>query len=230
MTGTLINVVAILIGTLVGTLVGRRLPPRLQERVMGGLGLVTLVIGIDFALEWRETNALYVMGGILLGAIAGEALRIEDRLDALGDRVQARLSRGAHSTVSEAFVTASLLFCVGPLTVVGSIQDGLTGDYSALATKSLLDGFASVAFAAALGWGVALAALAVLVVQGSFSLAAGLLEDVLQGEVLAALTSVGGLLLIGIALKLLELRNLRVGNYLPALVVAPAIAALAEAL
>jgi hypothetical protein len=144
--------------------------------------------------------------------------------------VQARLSRGAHSTVSEAFVTASLLFCVGPLTVVGSIQDGLTGDYSALATKSLLDGFASVAFAAALGWGVALAALAVLVVQGSFSLAAGLLEDVLQGEVLAALTSVGGLLLIGIALKLLELRNLRVGNYLPALVVAPAIAALAEAL
>jgi uncharacterized membrane protein YqgA involved in biofilm formation len=135
------------------------------------------------------------------------------------------VSRGGASRVSEAFVTSSLLFCVGPLTVVGSIQDGLTGNYQTLASKALLDGFASIAFAAALGWGVALAAGTVLVVQGGLTLAAGLFENVLGegSEPLAALVSAGGVLIIGIALKLLGVKDVRVGNYLPALVLAPCI-------
>jgi uncharacterized membrane protein YqgA involved in biofilm formation len=138
------------------------------------------------------------------------------------------VSRGRHSTVSEAFVTASLLFCVGPLTVVGSIENGLTGDYQALATKAMLDGFASIALASTLGWGVALAAGTVLVIQGTLSLGAGLFKDILPegGEALAALTSAGGVLIIGISLKLLALKDVKVGNFLPALIIAPALVGL----
>jgi len=211
----------VLAGTLVGTLIGSRLPEGLQQRVMAGLGLVTLVIGVDLALAWRDTNPLYVLGGVLLGGLVGEAIGIEAWLARLGDRVQRSLAGHRHSTISEAFVTASLLFCVGPLTVVGAIQDGLTGDYQALATKSMLDGFASIALSATLGWGVALAAGTVLVVQGAISLGAGLFKDILQGEALDAMTSAGGILIIGISLKLLNLKDVKVGNFLPALIIAP---------
>ena len=221
MTGTLINVAAVLVGTAIGVAVGARLPPGLQQRVLAGLGLVTAVIGVDLALAWRETSALYVLGAVLLGGIAGEALDIEGRLGRLGDRLQARVQRaGEHSTVSEAFFTASLLFCVGPLTVIGSFADGLTGDLEPLATKSMLDFFASIALAATLGFGVAFAAITVLVVQGALTLGAGLFEDVLTGEALAAMTSTGGVLIIGISLKLLDLKDVKVGNFLPALVLA----------
>jgi uncharacterized protein len=131
------------------------------------------------------------------------------------------VSKDGHSRVSEAFVTASLLFCVGPLTVVGAIQDGLTDDYDALATKSLLDGFASIALSAPLGWGVAIAAATVLVFQGGLSLGAQLFEDVLTGDALDVLTSTGGILIVGIALKLLDVTDVKVGNFLPALVIGP---------
>mgnify|MGYP000436256703 CR=1 FL=1 len=235
MTGTLVNVAAVLLGTLIGSLAGGRLPERVHQRVLFGLGMVTLVLGIDNALAWREEPKrliLVVMFSVLLGGIVGEALRIEDRLQRLGDRLQARFARedGGHSTVSEAFSTATLLFCVGPLTVLGSISDGLRGDIELLTTKSLLDGFASIALAAALGPGVALAAVSVLVIQGGISLGAGLFEDILVGEPLQALTSAGGVLIIGISLKLLDIKDVRVGNYLPALLFAPPLAALAEAL
>lgn len=231
MTGTAINVVAILAGTLVGVVVGARLPEGVQRRVLAGLGLVTLVIGVDLALAWRDTSPLYVLGGVLLGGLAGEALAIEARLERLGDRIQHRVqtARGGSSPVSAAFFNASLLFCVGPLAVVGAIQDGLTGNYEALATKSLLDGFASIALSAALGWGVALAAVTVLVYQGALSLGATLFEDILQGEALDALTSAGGVLIIGISLKLLEVTDVKVGNFLPALVFAPALVGIVSA-
>ena len=232
MTGTLINVVAVLLGSLIGTLAGGRLPEGVQHRVLAGLGLVTLVLGVDNALAWREAPErliLVVMFAVLIGGILGEVLGIERRLHAVGDRLQRRFAGEGHSTVSEAFFTATLLFCVGPLTVLGAIEDGLTGDIQLLTTKSLLDGFASIALAAALGPGVALAALSVLVIQGGISLGAGLFEDILVGEPLAALTSAGGVLIIGISLRLLEVRDVKVGNYLPALLLAPAFAALAEA-
>ena len=233
MTGTFINVGTVLLGTLIGTLVGARLPKGLQDRVLAGLGLVTLVIGVELALTWRETNTLFVLGGVLLGGIAGEALRIEARLAALGDRLQTVSARGQateESTVSAAFFTATLLFCVGPLTVVGSIQDGLTGDYSALATKAVLDGFAAIAIAASLGPGVAFSALSILVIQGGISLSAGLFDGILAegSEALAALSSAGGVLIIGIALKLLAVTDVKVGNFLPALIFAPAIVGIAS--
>jgi uncharacterized membrane protein YqgA involved in biofilm formation len=222
-TGTLINVAAVLAGTAIGVAVGGRLPPGLQQRVLAGLGLVTAVVGVDLALAWRETSALYVLGAVLLGGLVGEALDVEGRLSRLGDRLQARVQRpgGAPSTVSEAFFTASLLFCVGPLTVIGSFEDGLNGNLEPLATKSMLDGFASIALASTLGVGVAFAALTVLVVQGTLTLGAGLFEDLLRGEALAAMTSTGGVLIIGIALKLLDLKDVKVGNFLPALLLAP---------
>lgn len=224
MTGTFINVGAVLLGTLIGVLIGRRLPGGLQERVMAGLGMVTLVLGIDNALEWRDTSPLIVFGAVLLGGIAGELLGVERGIERLGDAAQARLARDdGHSRVSEGFVTASLLFCIGPLAVVGSIQDGLTGDHSTLASKALLDGFASIAFASTLGWGVGLAAVSVLILQGAISLGAGLFEHVLAkgSESLAALVSAGGILIIGISLKLLGVKDVKVGNFLPALVFAP---------
>jgi len=225
-TGTLINVAAILAGTGVGLAAGGRLSKGVQERVLAGLGLVTLVVGIDLALAWRDTSSLYVLGSVLLGGVTGEAMGIERWLERLGDRIQGAVSRDGGSRVSEAFFTASLLYCVGPLAVVGSIDDGLRGDIDALVTKSLLDGFASIALAATLGWGVALAAGSVLVVQGTITLAAGLFEDILVGEALDALTSAGGVLIIGISLKLLSLKDVKVGNFLPALVFAPALVGL----
>lgn len=189
---------------------------------------MTLVIGVDGALAWNETNPLYVLGGILLGGLVGEAIGIERWLERLGDRIQRASAGEGHSTVSEGFVTASLLFCVGPLTVLGSIEDGLTDQYTQLATKSVLDGFASIALAAGLGWGVGIAALSVLVVQGAITLGAGAFDDILTGETLAALTSAGGILIIGISLKLLDLKDVKVGNFLPALVLTPAIVGIAS--
>jgi len=236
MTGTLINVAAILAGTALGVLVGARLPEGIQQRVLAGLGLVTLVLGIDGALDYAgtedldATSFLFVLGGILLGGIAGEALRIEDRLQAVGDALQRRFAApgdgAGTSRFSEGFFTATLLFCVGPLAVLGAIDDGLRGDIDLLTTKAVLDGFASIALAAALGIGVGVSALSVLLLQGAITLAAGLVEDVLVGEPLTALSSAGGILIIGIGLKLASITDVKVGNFLPALVVAPLLAGL----
>ena len=232
MTGTFANVAAILAGSLLGLLVGRRLPAGLQERVLRGLGLIVLVIGVDLGLAWRDTNALFVLGGVLLGGVAGEALDIEGRLAALGDRLQSWFAQhDEHSTVSEGFFTASLLFCVGPLAVVGALQDGLTGDHDALFTKAMLDGFAAIALTASLGWGVALAAGSVLAYQGALTLGAGLFDSILTegSDALLSMTSAGGVLIVGIALKLLDVTDVKVGNFLPALLFAPVIAGIASA-
>jgi uncharacterized membrane protein YqgA involved in biofilm formation len=219
---------------------------------MMGLGLLTLVLGVDNALEWDATSPLIVFGAVLLGGIVGELIGIERWIGRLGDFAQRKMAaedeqrrdaggQAAPGTTvvepaagwraqvdhrfSEGFVTASLLFCVGPLTVVGSIEDGLTGDSSTLVAKALLDGFAAIAFATTLGWGVGLAAATVLIVQGGISLGAGVFEDILSegSEALAALVSAGGILIIGISLKLLGLRDVKVGNFLPALIFAPAL-------
>jgi uncharacterized protein len=233
--GTLINVGTVLAGTVIGTSIGPRLPERIQQRVLAGLGMITLVIGVDLALAWSredtsQSTPLYVLAGVLLGGIVGEAIGIERWLERAGDYAQARLSRSEHSTVSEGFVDASLLFCVGSLTVVGSIQDGLTGDYQTLATKAVLDGFAAIALSATLGWGVGLSIITILIIQGGITLGAGFFDDILVGEALQVMTSAGGITIIGIALKLLDLKDVKVGNFLPALVIAPALVGLVSLL
>jgi uncharacterized membrane protein YqgA involved in biofilm formation len=233
--GTFINVGTVLAGTVIGTSIGPRLPERIQQRVLAGLGMITLVIGTDLALAWgredtSQSTPLYVLAGVLLGGIVGEAIGIERWLERAGDYAQQRLSRSEGSTVSEGFVDASLLFCVGSLTVVGSIQDGLTGDYQTLATKAVLDGFAAIALASTLGWGVGLSAITILVYQGAITLGAGVFSDLLRGEALAVLNSAGGVTIIGISLKLLALKDVKVANYLPALVIAPGLVGLVSLL
>ncbi len=237
MTGTLINAAAVLVGTALGTLLGSRLPERIRETVLHGLGLFTLVLGVAQGLEaFRPPLAdvsrgavLVILGSVLVGGVIGELLRIERGLDRAGEALKARFGRG-QSRFTEGFVVASLVFCVGPLTILGSIQDGLTGDYQLLAIKSLLDGFAALAFASALGWGVGFSVITILVYQGALSLSASALAGTFSDAMIAAMSAVGGILIIGIGLRLLALREVRVANLLPALVLAPAAVALLEAL
>ncbi len=179
-------------------------------------------------------NELVLMAAILAGGLVGHAAALQRRLDRLGEALEARVSLGRAgaraSRVSEGFVTASLVFCVGPMTVLGSIQDGLSGDFKLLAMKSMLDFFASIGFAAGLGWGVMASAATVLVVQGGLSLGAGLLAGLFAPELVREMTAAGGMLILGIGLLLLDLKRLPVADFLPALVLAPLFAALAPAL
>lgn len=222
--GTAINVVAVLVGGGIGTFIGTRLSERMRETAMHAIGLVTLLVGVQSFL--RFDNALVPLVSVILGLIVGEAINIDGILKRFGDYLQERLSKGG-SPVSRAFVTTSLVFCVGPLTILGSLEDGLTGDYSLLALKSALDLVASLSFASVLGWGVLLSAGTVLLVQGTLTLSAGLLEGAVTEQMIAAMTSTGGVLVLGLGLVLLELKEVRVSNMLPALVIAPLLVTLA---
>jgi len=238
MTGTILNVATVLVGSVLGTVLGNRLPEKVRETVVHGLGLTTLVIGLSLALKTQ--NILIALASILLGGISGELLDIEAALERLGRWLEARSSRlklpGSAATADSTsrtanfvrgFLTASLLFCVGPMTIMGSIQDGLTGDFTLLAIKSTMDGFAALAFASSLGWGVMFSALTVLVYQGGITLGAGWLKAALTDPMINEMTAVGGILMLGIGLGLLEVKRIRVGNLLPALFIAPLIVALA---
>lgn len=217
-TGTIINVAAILVGGGIGTLAGPRLPEGMRETALHAIGIITLLVGVANFLEYD--NPLAPLVSVVAGLVVGEALGTDRGLKRLGDYLQRRLSRG-DSPVSEAFVTTSLLFCVGPLTVLGSIQDGLTGEFGLLVLKSALDGIAALSFAAVLGWGVLLSAGTVLTVQGSITLGAGLLEGSITDAMISATTATGGVLIFGLGLGLLGLLEVRVANMLPALAVAP---------
>jgi uncharacterized membrane protein YqgA involved in biofilm formation len=176
---------------------------------------------------------LIVLGSVLIGGICGSLLRVEDRLEGVGDAIRRRVPHGRggdRDRFVEGFVTASLVFCVGPLTILGSLDDGLGRGIDKLALKATLDGFASIAFAASLGWGVAASALVILVVQGALTLLAALLGDLLPDAHLAALTATGGLLLVGVGLRLLRIRSVPVADLLPALAVAPLLVAIVAAL
>lgn len=236
LTGTLLNIVTVLAGTGIGLLIGSRMPARMQTGLTTGLGLFTLLLGIGMGLRIFTDPAveagddLAILAAVLLGVAIGEALKLHDGLEALGGWFQRRLASGDRpSRIAEAFVTASIVFCVGPLTILGSLQNGLTGDIQLLAVKSLLDGVASIAFAAALGPGVALAAITVLVVQGTIAAGATLLADVMDPITILAVTAAGGIILLGVALRLLELKQVRVASFLPALLLAPIFIRVAEA-
>jgi uncharacterized membrane protein YqgA involved in biofilm formation len=229
MTGTLINVAAVLVGGTLGALLGERLPARIRQIVMQGVGLVTLVVGTSMALG--TNNVLLVLGSVCVGGILGEWWRLEDRLDSAGRWLEVKVARVpllARGDFVRGFVTASLVFCVGPMTILGSIQDGLSGDYTLLAIKSVLDGFAGLAFAASLGMGVTFSAITVLVFQGAISLGAAPFQAVLTDSMITEMSAAGGVIILGIGLLLLEIKRIKVGSFLPALFVAPLLTALWE--
>jgi len=223
LSGTLLNAATVLVGGVIGTVLGDRLPERIRENVVRGVGLFTLAMGAKFAFD--TSNLLYMLGSILLGGIVGSLWGVDRRLNALGDALQRRFARGGSSTVAEAFVTASIVFCVGPLTFLGSIQNGLTGDASLLSVKSVLDGFTAIALSATLGWGVLLTIPLILVYQGGLAVGASLFSGLLSELQLREMSAVGGLLIIGVGLKLLNVRDVKVADFLPAIVVAPLLVA-----
>jgi uncharacterized membrane protein YqgA involved in biofilm formation len=243
--GTVINVVTVVVGALVGMAVGHRFPDRVRSVVTDALGLTTLLVAGLSALSvtdpafveavGRGVPVLVVLGSLLVGGIAGSLLRIEERLEGLAGVLQgwvARRGRGSGHTdhaererFIEGFLSASLLFCVGPLTILGSLSDGLGRGIDQLTLKAVLDGFAAMAFASTFGVGVLLSAVSVAVVQGSLTLAGWGLGSVMPDAEVAALTATGGLLLVGIGMRLLRVREVPVGDLLPALVVAPLLTA-----
>lgn len=230
--GTIVNALAVLAGSAVGLslkwLLGRfstRLPhnstalgERLQTIVMQGLALCTLYIGISGSLKGQ--NTLIAILSIALGALIGELLDLDKAIHRFGDWIQEKMSRFAKdgtSSVSEGFVTASLLFCVGAMTIVGALDSGLTGNHATLYAKSMLDGISSIVFSVSLGFGVALSSVFVLVYQGSITLLASFLQPLLSDAVIAEMTCVGSLLIIAISLNMLKLTNIKVMNLLPAI-------------
>ena len=226
MTGTFINVAAILIGGTIGLIFGARIPEKFKNTVIAGMGLFTAAMGLQMFL--KSGNQLIVLGAIIIGAMLGEWIGIEDWLQALGQSLEKRFSSdaetGAGSKFVRGFMVSSLLFCIGPMAILGSIQDGLTGDYNLLAVKSTLDGFASIAFASTLGVGVMFSSLIILVYQGGISLLANQLNAIVTYPMMAEMTATGGVILMGVAINnLLEIKKIRVGNFRPALAVAPLI-------
>ncbi len=227
MIGTLLNIATVLIGGTLGLLFGARLPERMRQTVVAGLGLFTAALGVSLFV--KSQNAVIVLLSLLIGGVLGEWLDIEERLARMGKWLQTRFAskpKGGTSLFVRGFLTASLVFCVGPLTILGSIQDGLTGDYKLLAIKAVLDGFGAMVFASTLGIGVLFATLVILVYQGGLTLLAGQAQAIFSAGMIAELSAVGGVLLVGIAVSsLLELKPIRAGNFLPALLIAPLIVA-----
>ncbi|MCZ2095361.1 MAG: DUF554 domain-containing protein [Anaerolineae bacterium] len=241
MWGTLLNAITVLIGSALGLVIGGRLSPRIQESVMTGLGLVTAYVG--FSNAGATGNLIIPLVALVSGAIMGELLALDARLEGFAGWVHTRFERletaqppgegGARrARFIQGFITASLVFCVGPLTFVGSIQDGmgLSIGFEQLAIKSVLDLFASLAFASSLGIGVMFSVLTVLGVQGGLALLGSLAGEFMSEAMINEMTAVGGLILIGLALVLLDLKKPRVANYLPGLIIAPLIVAAGQAL
>ena len=242
--GTIINVVAIVLGAAIGVLAGHRLPQRTRDVVTDALGLVVMIIGAlnivsinTPALRHRVGTSwtlLVVLGALVIGGIIGSLLRIEERIATFGGWLQATLTRG-HDSESrerfiEGFVAGSLLFCVGPLAILGALSDGLGHGITQLVLKSALDMFAAMAFSASLGWGVALAALPVGVFQGAITVVGVVAGSFLPTSMIAAITATGGVLLLGIGIRLLKLKPLPVADLLPSLVMAPLIVWMVSAL
>jgi uncharacterized membrane protein YqgA involved in biofilm formation len=225
MIGTLINVAAILIGGVIGIFFGARLPEQLKNTVVAGMGLFVLLTGIQMFLKTQ--NAMVVVSAVILGAILGEWGRIEERIETLGGWLERRFTRGAGGTSNRfvrGFLSASLIYCTGPMAILGSITDGLKGDYLTLAIKSVLDGFLTIAFSSTLGLGVLFSVIPVFLYQGSITLLAHQLSSFLNEPMITEMTATGGVLLAGLSISsVLEIKKIKIGNLLPAVVIAPLI-------
>lgn len=224
MTGTILNAATILLGGALGLLFGARLPIKLRETVIAGMGLFIAALGVKMFLTTQ--NSLAVLASLIIGVFLGEWWRIEDGLRRMGEWLNARVNKNGSDENSGRFVlgffTASLLFCVGPMAILGSIQDGLTGNYQTLAVKSILDGFASIAFASTMGVGVLFSAVMVFLYQGAIALMAFQVQSFVSEAMMTEMTAVGGVILLAIGISsLLEMKKIRSGNFLPALLIAP---------
>jgi uncharacterized membrane protein YqgA involved in biofilm formation len=234
MIGTFVNVVAIVIGTFVGVAVGARIPIKTRALITDALGLVTFISGASACAALWSSDYIRAVGGgkpilitlgaLLLGGLVGSLLKIEERLDSVGEKLKRRFTRDDDSNFVTGFVTASLIFVIGPLAILGSISAGLGTGNELLILKSIMDGFAAIAFATALGWGVGASALSVLIYQGAWTAVGALLGSALRDYQIDAITGVGGLLLFGIGMKLLNLKSVAIGDMLPALLFAPLLA------
>lgn len=222
------NIITVVVGSILGTFLGARFPGRIRQTVVSGLGLFTFGLGIQMFLKTEDV--LVALGSLLIGALLGEWWKIEDGLQSLGKWLERKFLHGENEDQArfiKGFLTASLVFCVGPMTILGSIEDGLTGTYKILAVKATLDGFASLAFASSLGIGVLFSILPMLVYQGGLTLLASQVQSLVTPTMMNEMSAVGGLILMAIAISgLLEIKPIRTGNFLPALVVAPGIVAI----
>lgn len=216
MLGTVVNVCAILLGSALGLLLRKGLPQRLRDTVMQGLGLCVILIGLSSAIGTADTMCVII--SIVVGGLVGAAVNIEKRLENLGNLAQRKLARGGDG-FARGFVTASLVYCVGAMAIMGALDSGLKGDHATLIAKSALDGISAIIFASTLGPGVAFSALAVLVYQGAITLMAGWLKPLLTDAIVTEMSAVGGLLIVGIGLNMLYDKHIAVGNLLPAIFV-----------
>lgn len=216
MTGTIVNAAAIILGAALGILLNKRMSSQITQTIIHGVGLVVFLIGLQMGMD--SENVIVPLISIVLGGTFGEIVNIERWLERLSQWAERKL-KSEGGQFSRGFVAASLVYLVGPMAILGAINDGLTGDYTILLTKAMLDGITSVALGSSLGIGVAFSAFPVLCYQGSLSLAAGLVRTVFSEPVVREMTATGGILIMGIGLNILEVLHIRVGNLLPALVV-----------
>jgi len=220
MQGTIVNAIAVVVGSLIGVLLRGRFPDRVKSIVFQGIGLVTLFIGFQMSL--KTSNLVLLFFSMLIGAIIGEILDVEKRIEGFGSLVKSKLSSREDKFV-EGFITAFLIFCMGSMTIIGSIEDGLNGNPSILYAKSMLDGFASISLASVLGIGVLLSAIPLLLYQGGITLLASISKAFFTETVINELSATGGIILIGLGINLLEIRKIRVANLLPSLIVSATI-------
>ncbi len=218
MKGTIVNVIAIIAGSSIGFILKNKFPEKVNNIIMQALGLCSLLIGMQMAL--KTANILLVIFSLVIGGIVGELIGLEDGLEKIGKKLKTKFSGKVSSKrFVEGFITTSLLFCVGSMAIVGSLQEGLNGNPELLYTKSLLDGITSIAFSAAMGLGVMFSAIPTFLYQGGITLLAHLIRDFLTLEVINEITGVGGILVLGIGFNLLELKKIKVGNLLPSLLI-----------
>jgi len=218
MKGTLINVIAVLGGTSLGIMLKKRIPERVSDVAFQGIGIFTIFLGIKLALETQ--NVIMTLFSLIIGGTIGAGIDIEGRLESAASRLEMRFAT-EKSRIAEGFLTATLLFCIGPMAILGSLEDGISGNYHILMTKSIMDGFSSIAFGAAMGIGVALSAVAVFIYQGTLTLLASFVSQVLTDAAIVEMTATGGLLIVGIGINMLGIKKIRVANLLPAIAVAP---------
>ena len=222
--GTIINVITVIIGSGLGLLLRNRLGDIYKSIILQGVGIITIVIGMQMAL--KTNNILILLISVIFGGIFGQMMRLEENLDTLADRIKNRFARKDDVFFSEGFITASIIFCVGPMTILGSISDGLHGDINLLAIKSVLDGFTALALTTTFGIGVIFSIFTIIVIQGGITFSALLIEQFFNDLMINEMTAVGGVLIVGIGFILLDIKKIKVATFLPALAIAPPLAIL----